>query len=106
MDPERIKLPGFGLSLNHHVASFPCTIVDWDGTPLTVRELNMIQLMNQISDKPSWDRKVFDETVTKKWRQEALDAEDLDVTEAMLDWVSQVSLINLRIASQRENCFA
>ena len=59
----------------------------------------MIQLMNEITDKPSWDRKVFDETITEKWRQEARDAENLDITEAMLDWVSQVLLINPKIHS-------
>ena len=53
MDPERIKLPGFGLPLNHEIKSFPCAVLDWLGEPLTVRELNM-----------------------------------------MLDWVSQVLLIN------------
>ena len=94
MDPERIKLPGFGLPLNHEIKSFPCAVLDWLGEPLTVRELNMIKLMNQITDKPGWDRKILDDTITEKWRQEARDAEDLDVTEAMLDWVSQVLLIN------------
>ena len=49
----------------------------------------MIKVMNQITDKPGWDRKVFDDAVTEKWRQEARDAGDLDVTETMLDWVSQ-----------------
>lgn len=94
MDPERIKLPGFGLPLNHRFDSFKNAVMYWWGKPLTVRELNMIELMNQITDKPSWDRKVFDDTITEKWRQEARDAEDLDVTEAMFDWVSQVLLIN------------
>ena len=103
MDPERIKLLGFGLPLNLYVDSFRCAIMDWQGQTLTVRELDMIKLMNQITDKPSWDRKVFDDTVTEKWRQEARDAEDLDITEAMLDWVSQVYLINPKISSHGEN---
>ena len=106
MDPERIKLPGFGLPLNHHVDSFRCAIMDWQGKALTVRELNMIRLMDQITDKPSWDRKVFDDAVNEKWKQEARDAEDLDITEAMLDWVSQVYLINPKISSQEENHFS
>ena len=94
MDPECIKLPGFGLPLNHYVACFRCAFVDWNGKPLTERELNMIDLMNQITDFPSWDRKVFDETVTEIWRQQFFDFEDPEVTEAMSDWVSQVLLIN------------
>ena len=72
MDPERIKLPGFGLPLNHHVDAFRSAIIDWQGKALTVRELNMIQLMNQTTNKPSWDRKVYDETITEKWRGKKL----------------------------------
>ena len=94
MDQERIKLPGFGLPLRYQVDRIPCFVLDWQGGPLTVRKLNMIKVMNQITDKPGWDRKVFDDAVTEKWRQEARVAEDLDVTETMLDWVSQVLLIN------------
>ncbi|KAG6912251.1 hypothetical protein DXG01_015938, partial [Tephrocybe rancida] len=29
---------------------------------------------------------VFDESITSKWKQEALSEEDVDITEAMLDW--------------------
>ncbi|KAK0516168.1 hypothetical protein JMJ35_000771 [Cladonia borealis] len=101
MDPERIKLPGFGLPLIHTDMSFKNAVVNWWGKPLTVRELNMIKLMNQITDKPSWDRKVFDDTVTEKWRQEARDAENLDVTEAMLDWI--IAELRDKAQSCREN---
>ncbi|KAI9832635.1 MAG: hypothetical protein M1819_004220 [Sarea resinae] len=53
----------------------------------TLRELSMLQLMNSITDKPDWDRKVFDEEITSKWKTEALALEDYDFTQAMVDWV-------------------
>jgi len=31
----------------------------------------MIQMMNEITDKPDWDVKVFDPAITAKWREEA-----------------------------------
>lgn len=55
---------------------------------MTVRELNMMAIMDKITDKPDWDRKVLiDDTIVQKWRQEALAAEGMDVSEKMLNWV-------------------
>lgn len=46
---------------------------DWNQHPrLTVRELAMLELMNALSDKPDWEKKVFDEEIVEKWHQEAL----------------------------------
>lgn len=47
----------------------------------------MMAIMNKITDKPDWDKKVFDESIVRKWRQEALGTQGMDVTEKMLDWV-------------------
>ena len=47
----------------------------------------MIDLMNKITDKQDWHRKVFDESIAQKWRQEALNAEEIDVSDQMFDWV-------------------
>ena len=47
----------------------------------------MMAIMDKITDKPDWDRKVFDDTIVHKWRQEALATEGMDVSEKMLDWV-------------------
>ena len=49
----------------------------------------MLSLMNTLTDKPDWGRKVFDEGITKKWRQEAKENRELDISERMLDWVSR-----------------
>ena len=88
MAAERIKLPGFGLPVNYRPDEFfKNAVLDWSGTILTVRELNMMAIMNKITDKPDWDKKVFDDTIIQKWRQEALATEGMDMSEKMLDWV-------------------
>ncbi|KAG6864409.1 hypothetical protein C0991_009702 [Blastosporella zonata] len=35
---------------------------------------------------PSCLKQVFNETITSKWKKEALSEEDVDITEAMIDW--------------------
>lgn len=87
MAAEEIKLPGFGMPVNHRPGNhFPNAVLDWSGTILTVRELNMMAIMDKITDKLDWDKKVFDDTIVQKWRQEALFTEGMDVSEKMLDW--------------------
>ena len=89
------KLPGFGLPVNYRPEHyFPTAVLDWSGTILTVRELNMMAIMDKITDKPDWDKKVFDNTIILKWRQEALGTEGMDVSEKMFDWVGTVLLSN------------
>ena len=88
MAAESIKLPGFGLPVNYRPDDFFLNaVLDWSGTILTARELNMMAIMDKITDKPDWDKKVFDETIVQKWRQEALATKGMDVSEKMLDWV-------------------
>jgi hypothetical protein len=48
----------------------------------------MIDLMNKITDKEGWERKVMDDTIAQKWRQEALGAAEMDVSDKMFDWES------------------
>ena len=95
MTTERIKLPGFGLPVNYRPGDyFSNAVLDWSGTILTVRELNMMAIMDKITDKSDWDRKVFDDTIVRKWRQEALGIEGMDVSEKMLDWGCNASPIH------------
>ncbi|RYP19271.1 hypothetical protein DL765_003472 [Monosporascus sp. GIB2] len=44
----------------------------------------MLDFMSQITDKPSWDDKVFDESIVNKWLQET--AQYQDFTDAMFDY--------------------
>lgn len=46
----------------------------------------MMQVMNTITDKPEWERKVFDVTITNKWREEIAQSGQ-DVTPKMMDWI-------------------
>jgi hypothetical protein len=39
---------------------------------LLVREVAMMIVMNNLTDKPNWEDKVFDNAITEKWIEEAL----------------------------------
>ncbi|KAM0261009.1 hypothetical protein ACHAQJ_002444 [Trichoderma viride] len=39
---------------------------------LPIREVAMMLLMDNLTDKPNWHEKVFDEAIVEKWRQEAM----------------------------------
>ncbi|KAK1233198.1 hypothetical protein PQX77_003657 [Marasmius sp. AFHP31] len=96
--PERIKLPGFGLPVNdlpeyplkdRDVSKrqcFPNAITSWGAPNITVRERTMLAMINEITDKPDWDRKVNDKTIVSKWRNEALGREGADISQAMFDY--------------------
>jgi hypothetical protein len=55
---------------------------------VTIREITMMRIMNSITDKPGWDKKVFDDTITAKWRAELLHSGQ-DVSERMVNWIIQ-----------------
>ncbi|RMJ25587.1 hypothetical protein PHISP_03556 [Aspergillus sp. HF37] len=52
----------------------------------TYREILMMQVMNSITEKPEWDRKVFDDGITSKWCKE-ISGSGKDVTPKMMDWI-------------------
>jgi hypothetical protein len=101
----RTSLPGFGPPVNYMpdhdggaerfgdtvrwvVNRCPNALQDWAPEPLTVRERKMMQIINALTDKPDWRRKVFDETILAKWRVEAVTEEGQGFTEKMFDYVS------------------
>ncbi|KAJ5812713.1 hypothetical protein N7447_009736 [Penicillium robsamsonii] len=53
---------------------------------VTHREVLMMRVMNTITDKSNWDKKVFDEHITDKWREEIAKSGQ-DVTPKMMDWI-------------------
>lgn len=104
---DRFQLPGFGLPVNfipcsrsgsrpargegHDLFSSALNQDDmssgWTQLPLTtLREFTMMQLMNQLTDKVDWHKKVFDETIVSNWKAEALNTEGVSVSEKMVDW--------------------
>ncbi|KAK2467432.1 hypothetical protein APHAL10511_000667 [Amanita phalloides] len=64
---------------------------------ITLREFTMQRIMNIITDKPSWHTKVLDKKVVSKWKDEFLNAKDLDVTQAMMDWCIEELLCKAQI---------
>ncbi|KAF9270595.1 hypothetical protein L218DRAFT_914736 [Marasmius fiardii PR-910] len=50
---------------------------------MTVREQKMLVVMNELTDKPEWERKVFDDSTVEKWKSEALNKSDTDFSEEM-----------------------
>ena len=50
----------------------------------------MIALMNELTDMPEWERKIFDGACTFTWKSSKL-MSGRDVTRPMADWVSLVS---------------
>ncbi|KFA67952.1 hypothetical protein S40285_10112 [Stachybotrys chlorohalonatus IBT 40285] len=42
-----------------------------DDRLLPIREVFMMALMDKLTDKPDWHKKVFDEAIVAKWRAEA-----------------------------------
>jgi hypothetical protein len=76
--------PGLGLPLRHYTQDdenqYPIGAHDrndgTDSVPLIVRELAMMDVMEKITDKPDWHKKVFDDTIVSKWQEEALTIPD------------------------------
>jgi hypothetical protein len=100
---SRVQLPGFGLPVQHlplyskgnpeKCQRFPHAIADYLASKgVTLRERRMLDFIDKISDKPEWERKVFDENIVSKYRAEACvyadDIGDEILSEQMFDYVS------------------
>ncbi|EDR10107.1 uncharacterized protein LACBIDRAFT_325714 [Laccaria bicolor S238N-H82] len=95
------NLPGFGrpLDWNDNAELSPTTPNSFLMRLITLCEMTMLAFMNQLTDKPGWDKKVFDSTITEKWKEEVLsqaqpassnalvppDASEV-MTEKLVDW--------------------
>jgi hypothetical protein len=100
---EWVVLPGFGLpvqempsfSFGGKRTRFPHAIADFFASKgVTLRELRMLEFINQITDKPGWEEKVFNSDILSKWRAEASrpadvpGEADVHLSEQMFDYVS------------------
>ena len=105
-DPDQTKLPGFGLPIDYlpkwskgdTTTRFPHAIADYVATEgVTVRERRMLAFIDNITDKPEWEHKVFDEGIVAKWREEGnvFDEESQDVllSAPMFDYVSSFIIL-------------
>ncbi|KAI7385473.1 hypothetical protein KC336_g17962 [Hortaea werneckii] len=45
--------------------------LQWRGTPATLRERAMMAVLNKLTEKPDWERKVYDDGILAKWREES-----------------------------------
>ncbi|OGM51382.1 hypothetical protein ABOM_000381 [Aspergillus bombycis] len=104
MEQNRVVLPGFGQPLNDHLPTiekegpckgqrrrFPHALCDTCYSEgVSVRERRMLDFINKITDKPEWERKVFEEDIVSKWRNEACvhseELEDDYLSPAMFDY--------------------
>lgn len=73
-------LPGFGLPLGHLPPEghrFPVLVgniyKDWRAATLSNREICMLSMIQDLTDKFEWWRKVRDASVTARWKKEAVD---------------------------------
>ena len=53
---------------------------------IMVKERVMMDVMNALTDKPEWNRKVFDEEIAAKWKEEGLRMSHL-ITPNAMDYV-------------------
>ncbi|OGM43098.1 hypothetical protein ABOM_008234 [Aspergillus bombycis] len=72
-----LKVPGFNnipleLSLESEDRFYDAVPMDWYSSPLTVRELAMLNLMETLTDRPGWYNLVFDKRTAAKWKEEAM----------------------------------
>ncbi|SPO03682.1 uncharacterized protein DNG_06365 [Cephalotrichum gorgonifer] len=75
MGKEEVKptlcVPGFGLKVDERVwGTFPSAVGRWFSIGVTLREKRMMAFINDITDKPDWERKVFDDNIVERWRAE------------------------------------
>ena len=105
-------LPGLGLPADHMASDgFRNAFrVHADGDQcaangVCLREKRMMAFINEITDKPDWERKVFDEGIVAKWKSEA-DSQprvgrDVYMSDEMFNFVSLGLLSFPALASLR-----
>ncbi|KAG9253387.1 uncharacterized protein F5Z01DRAFT_675294 [Emericellopsis atlantica] len=76
---NQTRIPGLGLPVNFLPGSdsrFPVLSYDrdysWKAYTLTHREIAMLQVMEELTNKPDWWLKVREPTIADKWKKEAI----------------------------------
>jgi len=47
----------------------------------------MMELIFRLSNKKDWDRRVFDNEISEKWRKKVLATPNVDISAKMVEWV-------------------
>lgn len=88
-----LRVPGFGHGIAvtrddmaSHEEAFAYGPNGLSVERMTIRELAMLQLMDAITDKPDWQRKIKDESITMKWRAEAAALPGSLISDKTFDW--------------------
>jgi hypothetical protein len=93
------EYPGAGLPLRHPLCS-PREGWSQEGTlfyrtghnsfcvgaeteMMTIREVAMLNLMDHLTDKPDWDRDVFNDDTVAEWRQETFSRSEVELFNAI-----------------------
>ncbi|KAK0649728.1 hypothetical protein B0T16DRAFT_136264 [Cercophora newfieldiana] len=82
--PQKNVFPGLGLPIKSHGGKpdphhrIPKGVHTWWSAGVTLREQRMMAFIDTITDKPDWEKKVFDEAIVAKWREEAKVGPDTD----------------------------
>lgn len=100
-EAEPLCLPGFGMPVDADVEpTFPLALLGGSNSKgITVREQRMMAFVSDVTDKPEWERKVFDEEIVARWREEAgatpagLDG-DVVLSEEMFDFVGLILVLS------------
>ncbi|KAL7945789.1 hypothetical protein V8C42DRAFT_352787 [Trichoderma barbatum] len=91
------KLPGYGYPLDRMPRGrFPVIAtnrgIEWTAGPLFIRELCMLKVVEEVTNKPGWWDNVRDTNIAYKWKKEILGLEwsnylkHADFTPSMADW--------------------
>lgn len=84
-----LKKPGLGLPLDYMPEKgkhFPILVGyldeghNWHAATLLIREACMLKVMEDLTNKPEWWVKVYNEVIIAKWRTEAL----------VMDWTAYI----------------
>lgn len=87
---KSLTVPGFGLVIEHELEPndrFRHGAVDMEFDRMTIHELSMLGLIEALTDKPNWSKKIFDDGIVRKWHDEALAMPW--ITEKAWDWCLQ-----------------
>ncbi|KAK0623771.1 hypothetical protein B0T14DRAFT_426764 [Immersiella caudata] len=95
-----LRVPGFNLPVDVELTAedrFAHGFDNWAQARLTAREIAMLQLMNDITDRPGWDddEGVFKDSVVASWRDDAISTKPL-ISNAAWEWC----IAELRDAAQ------
>ncbi|CAG8020002.1 unnamed protein product [Penicillium salamii] len=83
-----LEVPGFhDLPVNVELAhdEFATGTNAWSAGVLTAKELAMLGLINNLTDRPNWHRDIFDQRVITQWREDAAAFSSL-INDKTWDW--------------------